>query len=651
MLSWKDIKEHNMDNNIALTDLVRSLGFKDHTKLANAIRDILKVKENFDKYIIGNDETNINRIEKTIVSKESKILVDNLAILLQFPRLFGKAQKDDIGYLPSYRELKKGVNKDAFNQNVLAQIDLHQRKIDLSKKSLKDLPTFANAISENGRIDITTQSIRELMSNNREILDLGNSFQLAAWNELLALQEKVEQGEHNTTLYQQIGEKLLELGESELALEALNSSVELDPDNGISWAIISKILYPKLQYHKTENYQAMARTEFSGYIEHPINSEEHWINERVEESFDSVTSVKDSLIHAAINALSNWPHWEEAPRNHGKAKGEKNYYYRLNQSHNTSVDLTREELFYILINEISYNHFNINKELFIDIFRSFQSWNKELYPLTNTECFYKSLSLQEKLLVIISWISADDAKLAIEACVRNWTYMPHSATKSLILLKQYSVSQLCWQHLGQDRFNTLFETLESFEVHNMAHEKLSVITRLRLNDLTHVLQPIAQRINILERENSSLNYWDQKKVIELNSSDCDELNATVKSSLVYTHNWHEYLENDLWKKSPFSHELPRELLTYILLASLIEIANGEITEANINILIGFNEHKNTLKTALILLNSTFFDVLIQQIIARIIQKNKQNVVGILEKMAEMREEIHQDDLNDSMDFF
>lgn len=44
-------------------------------------------------------------------------------------------------------------------------------------------------------------------------------------------------------------------------------------------------------------------------------------------------------------------------------------------------------------------------------------------------------------------------------------------------------------------------------------------------------------------------------------------------------------------------------------------------------------------------------MLIQHIIIEIAQQqNKQNVLEVLEKMVDMKEEIHQDDLNDSMDF-
>lgn len=79
---------------IALTDLVKKLGFKHHRELANKIRDLLKEKEDFKKFII--EEKNKTgradgRDEKVQVSADAEILVDNLAILAPYVKLFGVA--------------------------------------------------------------------------------------------------------------------------------------------------------------------------------------------------------------------------------------------------------------------------------------------------------------------------------------------------------------------------------------------------------------------------------------------------------------------------------------------------------------------------------------------------------------------------------
>ena len=66
---------------LAITELVRQLGYDEPTKLANAVRDIIKDKEDFDKYIVednDNQTSTANRPEKILVSPDAKTLVDNL---------------------------------------------------------------------------------------------------------------------------------------------------------------------------------------------------------------------------------------------------------------------------------------------------------------------------------------------------------------------------------------------------------------------------------------------------------------------------------------------------------------------------------------------------------------------------------------------
>lgn len=50
-----------------------------------------------------------------------------------------------------------------------------------------------------------------------------------------------------------------------------------------------------------------------------------------------------------------------------------NYFHKLNQSHDTSVEVERGYLFTKLINEISFSQFEQHKEEVVEVVRSFQS--------------------------------------------------------------------------------------------------------------------------------------------------------------------------------------------------------------------------------------------------------------------------------------
>jgi len=59
--------------NIALTDLVKNLGYENPRKLSNQIRDILKEKEDFkERYIVDERDSELYRPEKTIVSRKAE---------------------------------------------------------------------------------------------------------------------------------------------------------------------------------------------------------------------------------------------------------------------------------------------------------------------------------------------------------------------------------------------------------------------------------------------------------------------------------------------------------------------------------------------------------------------------------------------------
>jgi tetratricopeptide (TPR) repeat protein len=314
---------------MAITNVVKSLGFNNAADLSNKIRDILKNKEDFKaRFIIDerNDYESVNnRTEKIYVSPKARVLIDNLAILLQYSRLFGKGTD---ATLPAYRELLKGIDDSSFKLKVIKHTHTIKQNIGRSKSSLKSLPLFSNAILNKKVIDITKDSLRDLMQAqtiNTETLDLTNAFELSSWNELLEYQNELENNDQDSTLYQKIGEKFFELGDHEQALTALVTSTELDPKNGIAWAISSLIFHSKLRENKHSHYQALAQNEFSESIAHPITSEEHWINERIDDTYSDIVDVNSQFVTSAINALYFWPVWE-----YSKSEEKPNYFYKLN---------------------------------------------------------------------------------------------------------------------------------------------------------------------------------------------------------------------------------------------------------------------------------------------------------------------------------
>jgi len=137
--------------NIALTDLVKNLGYENPRKLSNQIRDILKEKEDFkERYIVDERDSDLYRPEKTIVSRNAETLVDNLIILSEFSGLFPRGAK---GKHTAYKTLLSGVDDKSFEAKVIKHNNVIRNEINRSEKCLKKLPHFYNAITSVKALD------------------------------------------------------------------------------------------------------------------------------------------------------------------------------------------------------------------------------------------------------------------------------------------------------------------------------------------------------------------------------------------------------------------------------------------------------------------------------------------------------------------
>ena len=200
---------------IAITKILSDKGYKNpKNTLSNWIGGILKEKEDFKRFLFDDRENKVGRVEKIIINEDGEILVENLAILNQFSRLFGKAQPGQSGEYVPYRYLKTKIDRADFSSKVLKQSKTIEADIYRSNQSATNLSIFANSILSNTHIDITKQSLRGLMNeniNSKALLDVENSYELGEWNQLMLLRERENDGDIDSGLYLEIAEKLLNI--------------------------------------------------------------------------------------------------------------------------------------------------------------------------------------------------------------------------------------------------------------------------------------------------------------------------------------------------------------------------------------------------------------------------------------------------------
>jgi len=614
---------------IALTDVVKSLGFNNAADVSNKVRDILKAKENFKTRFIIDDRKDyeVGRTEKIYVSTEAKILVDNLAILLQYSGLFGRGTSTT---LPAYKDLLKGIDGSFFKAKVIKHTKTIKQNIERSKSSLKELPVFANAILNKKVIDITKDSLRELMqaqTNNSEILDLTNTFELSSWNELLEHQNELEQGENNSILYQKIGEKFFELGDHEQALTALTASTELDPENGIAWAISSLIFHSKLRENKHSHYQALARNDFSESIAHPITSEEHWINERIDDTYSDMVDVNSQFVTSAINALYFWPVWE-----YSKSEEKPNYFYKLNQSHDTNVEIERRYLFIKLINEISFNQFGRYKSEMVDIVRSFQGWNPELYPQTN---LIHDINNNDKsnLMRVLSWISDLDIKNALDTYFADILNNSYRAHEDLALLKDGAVQSLYRKHIGKNEYRKTLSTLLKLDIKNQEIDIFNKLSSPHFVDVHSQLIAVKKKFDIESRYGNTPPTFYLKD-IKLTDK---EVELALSEALKNSDGWYDYLSEQAWINHPYSTDIHFDFYGLALISILLELGKAQNIERNIEFLNELCENNIAMRSSLSRLPTELYSELVKRIDEETMEKsNRDKLLLCLEIIFELR---------------
>ena len=457
---------------IALTELVKKLGYKEPQKLANKIRDILKEKEDFSRFLVEDVKDKARedaRDEKQLVIHDSEILVDNIALLFGFSGLFGRAKTGDKSTYPAYQNLKKGTDEQSFKKKLQNQKNKLSGNIQKSKEALEALPLFGSAVLSQERIDITKDSLRHLMEKadpSALLHDFSNSFKLGAWNALLELEERLENDGESSPIYQEIGERFIELGDDDQALEALDNAIESEHTNGIAQAMKAMLLYRKIHALQEDWREAQVHTEFAGEIANPISAQEHWINERIADIRHDHASFRKELIESAIQALLYWPTHAYNPDVNNP-----NYLSDLRQATSTSFELKRDTLFLILADFLDMEDMKKWHSDIEMIVRNLQRNDPDLYPLTT---IYKYNTLQHRhtknLIKVLCWVSGTTKENAIKGLLNNIRQNLSGAQDDLDLVSDQFIQPLLIAHLGFEKYRDLLNTLMKRSIFNQEQE-------------------------------------------------------------------------------------------------------------------------------------------------------------------------------------
>lgn len=612
---------------IALTELVKKLGFKNHGALANKIRDLLKDKEDFSKYLITTDK-DFGRDEKVQVFAEAEILVDNLAILAPYVKLFGVAGSKE-KYMPlSYlaNPNKRGdLRAKAIKFDVKVRNDIRR-----SNETLRQLPIFVTAIAKAGELDIRKDSLRALIeqtSDSGTLVDLSNSFESALWNEIVELQDLIESGDESSLSHQKLGENLFRMGEFDAAVEHLDRAVELEPKNGTAYSILALIYHRQLEQATKELSGAMARNDYSGFIEHPIDAEEHWINERIEFGINDYQQLRERFIFNVIHGLYHWPEHDY------KEGSKKNYLHSLKQTLKSELDTVREDLLTPFLKHVRYSDFEKWPELISSIMTwqycsRFGDWSSNTLKHNNQQ--------KCQVMAVTSWFSEEGAKQLLEYEIKFFSRCETISSQAYELFSIDVFRSLYSQFFGRAEYEKFISEMLVKLQNQLLINNLEMTAQDRCLSVTGYLYKLGKHHEIKDIDDPR---WESsQKMYVLTDQQIHAFSVQMNESLK---GWQSLLEHKAWQQFGSTDLAPPNMCELIVTACLIELSQNINSETNLAILIEFLQTERNLRKGIPDINYAMSQDLIAKIKACCIVNDQEGLDDFLNQYSVTTEQIEE----------
>lgn len=617
---------------IPTATLLKRMGFNNEKALAKSVNTVLTSKENYIKYIVEETSERGGRPEKFLVTPEAKTIVQNIALLQPYSGLFGRS-KDASIFAPRVK-LQSKKSGEHLRKAAIRMKERLSDDILRSQQTLECLGSVTSAIINNLPIDIEKDSIEDMIQKAEPISlsDFSNSYLTGQWNDIVELRHRISGGEHSSHVYRLLGEKLFLMGDIDGAKDVLHTALEVEHDNGVANALLALIYNRELFENRKEQYQLYIRTEFSGTLESPLTSEEHWINDNLEYACSAGEELKKEFIHYVILALEHWPEHEY------RREGKKNFLLNLSHSHDCYVSLSRWELFMQLIKYIDKNEWDENREALSRIVPAFvESSDYGFHTKLGSD-----LSTDEKvrLLNVVYFYSPSTAKnhlaqmsKALESGLplapdSDYEYFENIFTKALFI-----------EYFGDDAYDRLISRLLDAK---HEHERLAVLSSRASRKFDKLGSSFSSIEKIGYDISKPLNF---EQFFLSESEDLQdeegirELKRQLPIMLEHVRGWKEIANDELWMKFKGTSWETYETRTLILSSCLIELASGENARENTERLNKLLQEPQT-KSSLTSMPERFLDT-VCSFITNTMNENNELLV-IIKKLRSLTEDAYSD---------
>ena len=611
--------------------LLKRMGFNNEKALAKSVNTVLTEKEDYSKYIVEEKGDFNKRPEKILVKPEAKTIVQNIALLQPYFGLFGRADRSRYAPKASLQSKKSGEHLRK------AAIRIKERLSDdilRSQQTLECLGSVTSAIINNLPIDIEKDSIEDMIQKAEPISlsDFSNSYLIGQWNDIVELRHRISGGEHSSHVYRLLGEKLFLMGDIDGAKDVLHTALEVEHDNGVANALLALIYNRELLENRREQYQLYARTEFSGTLESPVTSEEHWINDNLEYASSVGEELKKEFIHYAILALEHWPEHEY------RREGKKNFLLNLSHNHDCCVSISRWELFMQLIKYIGKSEWDDNREALSRIVPAFvESSDYGFHTKLGS-----ALSTDEKvrLLSVVYFYSPSTAKNHLAQMSKALeSELPLAPDSDYEYFVNIFIKALFIEYFGDDAYDRLISRLLDAK---HEHERLALFSsrasrkfeklRSSFSSIEKIGYDISKPLNFEQFFLSESEDLQDEEGIR-------ELERQLPIMLEHVRGWKEIANDELWWNFKGTSWESYETRTLILSACLIELASGENTDENSERLNQILQEPQT-KSSITSIPERFL-VAVSSFITNTMNENNE-LLAIMRTLRSLTEEVYSD---------
>jgi hypothetical protein len=425
------------------------------------------------------------------VYETAKVFIENLCLLKRYMGLFPKQRNEGGGkewkpfeYL--YRK-KSGKDKDEFKKACEKFKLLLEQQEKINTRTKEELQSFCEVIiSKTDGIDIRNTSICGLMDktkSNNTLQSYIPPHKILLWHQIIELKNELEKTD-DINIKRKLAEKYYQLKEETQAISLLEEIVELNPQDGYSWADLAIIYFANMNNSKNDSTEALARTDFSGPIANPISGEEHWINEQIEDSLYEYELWCTKFIEAALKSLTCWKN---------KKKFENYTWYGKSDTDIFNWEAGR--LFYNLVMSMDKTIASKEKEQFLTLLKSFQnsSENSSVFPeLHLVVKFIPEMPFYVHLTSLLKNIDISIYQQFLQEFVKRFEDFKWNSEEHLYVLGKSKISIDFLEMLGYEEFDNTYKKIENFIRINREWEYFKCLANKVAYNLLNSLKPVIE---------------------------------------------------------------------------------------------------------------------------------------------------------------